>query len=98
MQKNETGLQEKEKTNVLSLIKQLDETILTIKNTKAHLNRNVIALSGTLRENVLSKVAVPKSVIELTLTTQDRYLKAGATLKETLELFHDLKTELKSKI
>jgi len=91
-------LQGKEKTPVLNHIKETGEITAMIQNIRVRLNKNVTGLSGTLRESVQSKTALPSEAIELTFTMLDRYRRAGATLDQIHELLNDLQTELKNNV
>jgi len=91
-------LREKEKTKELALIRRLEGTILTIQNTKAHLNKSVTELSEMLREEGRLKTGQPERETALTFTMLDRYLKAGATSQATLESFQEVLTEAKNSL
>ena len=98
MRKNETGTRAKVRTSALNQIRRLEETILTIRSTLQDLNKNVTVQSGMLRDVRQSSQAPQSEEIELMFTMLDRYLRAGATVREIEESLVDLLTELKNKV
>jgi len=98
MPKKETGLRAKGQTNVLSLIRKLDEIIHTTENTRKTASKSVIELSEMLRDAGRSKADESSLAVKETSITLDRFLKAGRMIEKTQELFLDLRTELKNNI
>jgi hypothetical protein len=98
MSRKETGWQEREKTSVLNQIKRLEEIIATIKSTSQAMSKNVIGLSGILREERLSSQEQQSEAIAPMFIMLDLSLKGAATLRETHELLNARLIELKNSI